>query len=330
MTFSDLRMGALAVAMNNLVETTMANTEEMRLRDFVYLDVERVKSLLAQLDRGLLRDRSDSVGSSGSVEGKGGLSIPALFEVGGAGQYVATEQSTENRTLHDFVYTDMEEKLLELKRIKQLPADFTSDRLRDKDIRASLSPVEYALAKGRIELSDYTYMMSLLSNFNDISRIVTEFAFQERLQSSDGKARAEVNNELQKTIAARKLDDKYVKNLMKIFDLFVKDRLILKVLPFASDPNIRIVGPLQQSLLREKLDDIRFKFGSSPTAEWTIFGQIAAVPQELESRTSRALAFSNDMERAMHTVFEAMRGFEDQFRVSYPEIAITPIAVYRD
>jgi hypothetical protein len=25
-----------------------------------------------------------------------------------------------------------------------------------------------------------------------------------------------------------------------------------------------------------------------------------------------------------------MRGIEDQFRVTYPEIAITPIAIYRD
>lgn len=126
------------------------------------------------------------------------------------------------------------------------------------------------------------------------------------------------------------MDDKYVKNVMKILDTFVKDRLIIKALPFNTDPNIRIVGPLQRDLLRDRLDDIRFKFGSSPAADWTVFGQIASVPQEHESRTNRTLAFSNDIERAMHQVFDAMRGIEDQFRVGYPEIAITPIAVYRD
>lgn len=308
----------------------MVKEDETNLRDFVYLDVERVKSLLAQLDRGLLSDRSDSAGSSVSVEGRGGVSIPALIDVGGAGQYVSTDQSIETRTLHDFVYTEMEKKLLELERIKQLPIDFTSDRLRNKDVRATLSPVEYVLIRGRIELSDYTYMMSLLKNFNDLSRIVTEFSFQERLQSADSKERSDINRELQKAIGAGKLDDKYVKNLIKLFDLFVKDRLIIKVLPFSADPNIRIVGPLQRELLRENLDDIRFKFGSSPTESWTVFGQIAAVPQVSESRSTLEFSFSNEIEQALDNLFKSIRGIEDQFRVRYPEIAITPIAVYRD
>lgn len=165
----------------------MVNEDQTHLRDFVYLDVERVKSLLAQLDRGLLSDRSDSIGSSKSAEGKVGVSIPALLDIGGAGHYVSTDQSTETRTLHDFVYSQTEEKLLELGRIKLLPNDVTSDRLRSSDVRAALSPVEYVLVRGKIELSDYQYMMSILSNFNETWRIITEFSYQERLQAAEGK-----------------------------------------------------------------------------------------------------------------------------------------------
>lgn len=253
------------------VAHAMVNEDQTHLRDFVYLDVERVKSLLAQLDRGLLSDRSDSIGSSKSAEGKVGVSIPALLDIGGAGHYVSTDQSIETRTLHDFVYSQTEEKLLELGCIKLLPNDVTSDRLRSSDVRAALSPVEYVLVRGKIELSDYQYMMSILSNFNEIWRIITEFSYQERLQAAEGKDRGEVNKELQRAVAANKLDDKYVKNVMKILDTFVKDRLIIKALPFNTDPNIRIVGPLQRDLLRDRLDDIRFKFGSSPAADWTVF-----------------------------------------------------------
>jgi hypothetical protein len=308
----------------------MGDSDQMNLRDFVYLDVERVKSLLAQLDRGLLSDRSDSIGSSTTVEGKAGVSIPALLDIGGAGQYVSTDQSIETRTLHDFVYTQTEERLLDLDRISQLPSDFTSDRLLNGDVRATLSPVEYVLVRGKVELSDYQYMMSLLSNINDVSRIITEMSYLERLQAANAKEKSGINKEMQRAIGSGKLDERYVKGLMKLFELFMKDRLIIKVLPFADDPDIRIVGPLQRSLLRDSLDDIRFKFGSSPQAEWTVFGQIAAVPQKRELRTSHEVTFSNNIEEGMHHIFDAIRGVEDEFRVKYPEIAITPIAVYRD
>ncbi len=308
----------------------MTSMEDMNLRDFVYLDVERVKSLLAQLERGLLNDRSDSVGSSKSLEGRAGVNIPALVDIGGAGQYVTTDQSTETRTLHDFVYNQTEERLLELDRLKILPNDFTSDHLRSNDVRAGLSPVEYVLIRGKVEISDYQYMMTLLSNINDISRILTEFTYQGRLDAASGKAKAVLNQEVQKAVAENKMDDRYVSNLMKILNIFVKDRLIIKSMPFADDPNIRIVGPLQAFHLRDSLNDIRFKFGSSPSVEWTVFGQIAAVPPKNELRTQPSLVFSNDIEGAMNTVFDSLRGIEDQFRVTYPEIAITPIAVYRD
>lgn len=308
----------------------MDKVNHMNLRDFVYLDVERVKSLLAQLDRGLLSERSDSIGASKSVEGKAGVSLPALLEIGGTGQYVSTDQSIETRTLHDFVYNQTEERLLELGRVKRLPTDFTGARLLSKDVRATLSPVEHVLVRGKVEISDYQHMMSLLKNFNDLSRIVTQFSYQGRLQAADGKDKATIKHGMDRAIAASKLDDNYVKNLMRLFETFVKDRLILKSMPFGGDTDIRIVGPLQPALLRVRLEDIRFKFGSSPTAEWTVFGQIAAVPQEHESRTANNLTFSNDIDSAFQRLFESLRGIEDFFRVTYPEIAITPIAIYRD
>lgn len=308
----------------------MDDREFVNLRDFIYLDVERVKSLLAQLDRGLLSERSDSIGSSKSVEGKAGVSLPALLEVGGAGQYVTTDQMTETRTLHDFVYTQTEERLLELDRLKVLPDDFTSTRLLNQEVRASLSPVEYVLVRGRVAFSDYRYMTTMLDNLNDISRILTSFSYQERFQGASGKDKEMINREMTREISNNKLDDNYVKNLKKLFDLFLKDRLILRVVPFLDDPNIRVVGPLQLSLLRESLEDIRYKFGSSPTTDWTVFGQIASVPQEHNAREALNLTFSNDLDRALEGVFESLRGVEDQFRVTYPEIAITPIAIYRD
>lgn len=302
----------------------------VNLRDFVYLDVERVKSLLAQLDRGLLSQRSDSSEASTSVEGKGVIKIPALAEVGGGGQYVSTNQSTETRTLHDFVYNQTEEKLLELGRIKRLPRDFTGARLLSEDVRAALSPVEYVLVRGQLSFSDYSYMTSLLEHFIEIIKITVGFSYRDRLKAATGKEKAAIRQEIDRAVAAVGIDESYLKDLRRLFDVFLKDRLLIKVIPFPGDPNIRIVGPLQPMLLRERLEDIRYKFGSSPAADWAIFGQIAAVPQENETRGVLDLSFSNQLDQALQAMFDSIRGIEDQFRVTYPEIAITPIAIYRD
>lgn len=308
----------------------MTDPDQVKLRDFIYLDVERLKSLLAQLDRGLLTELADTSGASQTVEGRAGVSIPALLDVGGGGQSVTTDQSTETRTLHDFVFTQTEELLLERHRLKRLPQDFSSARLLNQEVRANLSPVEYVLVQGQLSFSDYKYMSKLLANMNDILRITTRFSYMERLSNAVGRDRTAIEQQMNQEINTAKLDDKYVKDLQKLFSIFLNDRLVIKVIPFPEDPNVRIVGPLREEFLRESMEDIRVKFGSSPATEWTVFGQIAAVPQQRETRAELDLAFTNDLDRALQSVFDSLRGIEDQFRITYPEIAITPIAIYRD
>lgn len=130
----------------------MSEERSLNLRDFIYLDVERVKSLLSQIDQGLLTDRSDSVGSNMTSEGRVGISIPALFDVGGAGQYLTTEQSIETRTLHDHVYNQTEERLLELDRVRRIPEDLDVATLVNSETRERISDVEYVLATGKVVL----------------------------------------------------------------------------------------------------------------------------------------------------------------------------------
>lgn len=308
----------------------MSEAASLKLRDFIYLDTERLKSLLAQLDRGLLDARTDSSGSSKGGEVKGGFSVPLLAEVGGTAQYVATDQATETRTLHDFVFNEVEERLLELGRIMSLPEDFSGMRFIDDELRNKLSTTGYVRVRGKVAISDYKHVLSLLENANDISAASTEMEFRDRIQAASGNQVNVVRQAMRDKIASNKIDEKLVKNLKKIFDVFVLDRLVVRLFPFPEDRNLRIVGLLQRQLLRESLDDIRFKFGSSPATEWTIFGQIAAVPQESEENESLDLEFTNAIEQGLYSMAKGFSSLEDLFRVKFPEIVITPIALYRE
>ena len=112
-------------------------------------------------------------------------------------------------------------------------------------------------------------------------------------------------------------------------DLFYKDRLDIAVVPYPEVPALRIVGPLRPDRLRETPDERRFKFGSAPAAPWTMFGLVASVPQQGETRAPLSEALPPCFHCNTEQMLESCRMTEDHLRVRYPEMATTPVAVYR-
>lgn len=311
------------------MEYIVSKESSIALRDFVYLDIERVKSLLAQLDQGLLTDRADTVDSSRTIEGHGGLRIPALAELGGTSEFMFRNQATETRTLHDYIYNQTEAKLIDIGRVIRLPEDFDSKALMGHTVRSQLSHVTYILVHGYPYMSDYRWMATVLNDVNELIKTMTEFSFAARIAGTKGTERSRLEQEKNSTIKSAQINPQQVRGYSKILDQFYRDRLVVKILPF-DDPDVRIVGPLRPEFLRDRMDDIRFKYGSAPTAKWTVFGQVASIPSREIVAPPSGQYFSNEVEGAMDQMFVAMRDLERFFGVSYPEIAITPIAIFRE
>ena len=308
----------------------MTSQAPTSLRDFVYLDVERVKSLLAQLDQGLLTDRTDTSGSSTTIEGRAGITLPLLAEVGGASQFISTDQAMETRTLHDYVYNYTEAKLIEASRVRRLPEEFDSKTILDEGVRSGLSPVDYVLVKGRPLLNDYRALVTLLKDINNLQMVLGRLEQSQRFTTAETKNdRQRALNEIKRDAEGKMFDEQMRKDLPFVLDIFYKERIIIKMMPF-NNTNIRVVESLRPEFLRDRLDDFHFKFGTSPDATWSVFGQIASVPLADGPAARPPQYFSNEIDRGVEGVFESMRALEQMTGVSYPEIAITPIAVYRD
>lgn len=147
--------------------TVSENEQLSNLRDFVYLDVERVKSAIAQLHGGVVSDLVEGSEASTARGGRAGLRVFA--DVGVEGSYATVNRSTETRTLHDFVYTDLESSLIENHALKIISADGSQDDEADPDqIREELTPIDYVLVKGQVRFLDYGRMEAQLANFNDL------------------------------------------------------------------------------------------------------------------------------------------------------------------
>lgn len=296
------------------------------IRDFVYLDVERLKSILAQIEEGYVEATGTTSGSEKKVEGGAEAHVPGLAKVGGTGQYLWTSEVSETRTLHDHIYNYVEDRLYEEKRIINLQRELTPQMWLSDEARTDIGKTAFVLVEGAAIVNDYAYMKDFLTNFNKVAAAIG------RLPVYD-QAKGKPNAKQVMTQAGKEyqIDGDMLKDLDLVLKTFARNDLIVKILPFADHPDARAVANLDvPSALRIRLESLLYRFGSAPRGNWTLFGQIAAVPLSADQPYSYAATLGADIETALQKMFDVLRTFEPLIgSVVYPEIAITPIALYR-
>jgi hypothetical protein len=300
----------------------------LSIRDFIYLDVERLKSILSQIDEGLLEKVDKSAGSSGTGQLTAEAKVPLLVTVGGTGTYVASSQVTETKTLHDHIYNYVEEKLLDAGGLFVLGKELTAaDWLRD-EVRSDISSTAFVLVKGNVLVNDFQHMKSFLGHFNELAGALA------RLSSADkAKALPEAQRKafVAQQVSALQLPKGQQEDLHRVLDAFVRNNLIVRIMPFADAPDARVVSNLDNpAALRLPLESLAFRFGSAPRDEWTLFGQIASVPLSSDKPFEFGGTLGSDIDKALQKLFNVLRSFEPLIAsVVFPEICVTPIALYR-
>jgi hypothetical protein len=81
------------------------------VRDFIYLDVERLKSALSQMDKGLLETVSKAGSRTKQLGAGAGGGLAAIVGLSGKADFLWTNEQTETRTLHDHIYNLVEDAL---------------------------------------------------------------------------------------------------------------------------------------------------------------------------------------------------------------------------
>lgn len=271
-------------------------------RDFIYMDTDRIESIIAQLNKGLLEEIVDTT----TKEASGKLSIAAatlakilsLNAEVDAG-YSSNRQS--NKVLHDYAFN------IALKSLEDGKYLLGSDKLGGKCQLGA-----FILIKGSASLRDYNTARSMLDNTDQLSKLFGNNSQKHQMKST--------------------LDQ-----IKKFIDGFFKDLLLIKlVAPQGSS----FVGPLSKKFLREDLTSIIFKYGSQMQEEWTMLAQISSIPtsdnklESFQDRMSKAVAINQQESTAIDTldpIIEALYGLQETMAsVSQPALAVTPIAIYRE
>lgn len=302
--------------------------EDIKIRDFIYLDSERLRSIIAQLEEGLVESLMQGIQRSGEIEAELKGSLVGVLTGKGGASYLWKREATETRTLHDYIYTKVEKILVENSKLVELPDGLPEEKVKNREFEGVLTETSFILAKGKISIDDFGRMRKLIERFNDLGEFLTYCEMSKIPDDVSQKEKIRTKKEIK---SKHILDEKLKKGLEVVYDTFYGDLVVIRIGPYQGIPTFKLVGNLREEFLREDLHTIIFKYSTAPIAPWFIFGQVAAMPTEVQNLALEPNDTSNDLKKAIQQTFDRARDLEATAKlISFPEIAITPIAVYRE
>lgn len=232
--------------------------EKLKIRDFIYLDVERMKSIYAQMYEGITEssteEKSNKKTISGSGRGSGGIPGFAKLEGKIGGELLWENKETETKTLHDYMYNRVEEVLKDQDLIYSIKENNgkLKEAWKDGIFAKEIPNNGFVLIKGRVMIDDYKNFEMIANNFSKLNELFGAS------QSSD------FNTEL-------------MEGILTLIKVFYKNELFIKVFPYSDNHYLKFIGNLNREFLRDSIESITFKYGTNPVSDWYFFGQISSI-----------------------------------------------------
>lgn len=281
-------------------------SKEKVYRDIIYFDTDKIQSILAQMNKGLISSILDSSDSEHKVEGdiKTNKIMELLLQlpVGGGGSYQYTRNKglQEEKSLHDFALTEL---------INSLPLKDVTSLSRDN--LSTGNNRTFVKVKGVFSLYDY----------EDLARTI------ERVDIIDSLIGSE--NETEE-----------LKNFAGFIKLAYEG---LTAIEISNKKDVKFLGAINTVSLRETMRNLLFKYGSSPKGDWEMICQITNIPsrssENIESSVkdlgkeinTASISKSKSLGPIMNEIVKEFSKINDMFStVTYPDISVEPIAVYKE
>ncbi len=268
----------------------MATQPVSPLRDFVYLDVDRVRSLATQLQL------EHSTGDAAS---------PAADER---------------------LYLQLEPRLLEREGTTRIAGDFdfanwTPDAFKDG---------RFVHATGAVRLLDFSWLSSALGGLPAVLKKMSKLEMESLRNSDEGRrmSKQQLQQRSQENqVAISKVEEMKADELGDVVSRLYGDVVRVKVRPnAAAQPAAALVGSALLKWFYDPPAALSQKYGVEIDAGWIAVGQLN-VPK---TQTSTPIPTGNRMEDAFEQIALLMNNaFRLASAPTFPAISFTPIAIYR-
>lgn len=281
----------------------MANKRPFR--EFLYLDVPKVESLISQLDEGLSKDQTSQKSTQNRVSGGG--SIAQLLNL--SGEHGRTRSLQETKVLHDFAFN----------RAKKLLHDhnlvLSSEELR---IPFDAETLPFIAAVGEIAILDH----EMLGTVEKVAKAINDTQESGLFPSEAGSNQSQMPDPAIFGLPAKVLSEMWG-------DV---------VLSRMTDPQHNAFTMImRRPFLREDSLAFVMRYGFRPIGKWNALGLITAVPTAAQAKevaqalANPSLVAADSIMQTMLPVLElATKLMFSVSGVQPPDIAFDPIAVYRE
>ena len=292
--------------------------EQPHIRDFIYLDIERIRSYISQVYGGLTIERTSSLERGTNVQGSIAVTLPLplplpLKATADLSKYVV-KSDAETKSLHDQIFDHFYQALLLTKSLRHITdTDSTSW---DKAI---FNDGTFLSVKPVITITDYKYVKHFAENLPNLSSMIS-------------RATAGSSNIQQKQQAIADLKEAQkmpTKEIAGIIDELYGDVVNIDFFPFKNDTEKIFVGLAERDFFRRSLKDLLTCYGPTIDAGWNTVLQVNR--GEYPKNEILVGHTGSEMEIAIKQLISAISILlQTAQTIEFPAVSVIPIAIFRD
>lgn len=338
------------------------------IKDLIYFDVEKARSIISQLNGGLISEISRAFEDETELNSGLGFNVKIIKgNVGGKDK--ERQLRTEKIEIYHELLNQIEDELSKNKLLTDLNKEFESFGGSFNQFMDITSSFNYIKACGWSQFEDFERFKTIFSNFNEIQRLIFSSILSEdptiktcqkqikdarkKIESLDRDRKAkelsrlkalekELDSILQDRTDMYTLDEEFIRRMKIFLDTFSPNRLNFRLTPLESFNHFQILANLKDKyLVDSNFESIIYTYGTRPNIKLSILGIITSCPRLCDNRvnpndeflsyTDSELNDTQGFDKAFRNVFSSFEEFEKFFFVpSFPKLAISPIAIYRE
>lgn len=272
------------------------------LRDFIYIDKNRMYSLYSQIFEGVVESLVESVTSS-SEESKNEKKLEETI--------IDASVKVQNVVLYDHIYNTLEKKL----QPQILLIDDTTSR---DDIKSG----SIIKVTGYTVIEDYEHLSYLMQNFNEIGTALATLTLR--------------NKSEQKTLSKNSIDEfaksnglildkKFTESIVKIIDNFHGKSMEITVEQDNDTLDVGFRALLEEQYLRLSANSIRNLYGYKPCMKWTLVGEVTNLSYLTNDRSEKNKTIFASMFKSLSDVDNSFTKMNDK---TNSIVRVAPLAVY--
>ena len=306
----------------------MTSSLEGKVRDFIYLDIDRLRSFVAQLHEGVPDIFTQTSGQEKSGKGEVAVEAPFLVKAGIGGNILYQKTTSETKSAHHYLYSMFEQNLDKANKLTRVDANFPSNQW----IQSRFSDGVFVLVSGRVQIIDYNNIVAALESLPRIVEIGMVFNRQTlKQQLIENKISQKEYESQLKSTQVQMPNKKEFEGITEIVQKLYSGFSRVKVFPLSDQRHYCFVGNVPNQYFSSEQLNPFVTCGLVSGTNWSVMG---LVNESSDSPLASTLESGDNVEQSLEDVLESlvvtMKDISKMtLSTKFPAISILPIAIYR-